>query len=154
MRLMFRPAFVASSRQRCSNLSSACSSALSFFNGWRSIPGMIPATNQLERLSSPTAMTVLSCARATRAFDLVDDAGTLADKFLALAGRSLGILLFECRDRRHVAMIRLGAQPADEGALQVIGIEPIRLRPAMLARDGNARSMDDIGLRRQCSKHG
>ena len=43
-------------------------------------------------------------------------------------------------------MVRLNAQPADERALQVIGVEPIRLRPSMLARDGDARGMDDIGL--------
>jgi hypothetical protein len=45
-----------------------------------------------------------------------------------------------------VAMVWLAAQPADEGALQVIGIKPVCLRPSMLARDSDARRMDDIGF--------
>jgi hypothetical protein len=43
-------------------------------------------------------------------------------------------------------MVRLTAQPADEGALQELGVEPVRLRPSMLARDSDARCMDDMGL--------
>ena len=44
------PAFSASSRQRCSSFSNVLSSTASFFNGWRSTPGTMPATSQLDRL--------------------------------------------------------------------------------------------------------
>src|SRR5258708_17190263 len=49
MRSILRPAFSASSRHRCSSFSNALSSTASFFNGWRSMPGTIPATSQLEK---------------------------------------------------------------------------------------------------------
>ena len=42
------------------------SSAASFFSGWRSTPGTMPATSQLDRLISITAISVLSGSRATR----------------------------------------------------------------------------------------
>ena len=48
VRSILRPAFSASSRHRCSSFSNAISSAASFFNGWRSTPGTIPATSQLD----------------------------------------------------------------------------------------------------------
>jgi hypothetical protein len=38
----------------------------SFFNGWRSTPGTIPATSQLDRLISMTAINVPSGSRAVR----------------------------------------------------------------------------------------
>src|SRR4051812_2165585 len=38
----------------------------SFLRGWRSMPGSIPATSQLDWLISTTAMIVLSWSRATR----------------------------------------------------------------------------------------
>jgi NAD(P)-dependent dehydrogenase (short-subunit alcohol dehydrogenase family) len=38
----------------------------SFLRGWRSMPGSIPATSQLDWLISTTAMIVLSCGRASR----------------------------------------------------------------------------------------
>jgi hypothetical protein len=39
-------------------------------------------------------------------------------------------------------MIRLTAKPADEDALEKLSVEPIRLRPPVLARYGGARRMD------------
>ena len=45
------PAFAASSRQRWMRRSSPASSGSSFFSGWRSTPGTVPATNQLDKLS-------------------------------------------------------------------------------------------------------
>jgi hypothetical protein len=60
MRLILRPAFSASSRHRCSNFNIAFSSIASFFNGWRSTPGTMPATGQLDKLISITAISVLS----------------------------------------------------------------------------------------------
>src|SRR6516225_8999751 len=41
-------------------------SGASFFRGSRLIPGTIPPTNQVAELSSTTAISVLSCSRATR----------------------------------------------------------------------------------------
>src|SRR5208282_4977170 len=66
MRSILRPAFSASSRHRCSSFSNALSSTASFFNGWRSTPGTIPATSQLDRLISMTAINVPSGSRAVR----------------------------------------------------------------------------------------
>ena len=64
--LILRPAFSASSRHRCSSFSNALSSTASFFNGWRSTPGTIPATSQLDRLISMTAISVPFGSRAVR----------------------------------------------------------------------------------------
>ena len=58
MRLILWPAFSASPRQRSRSFNRSFSSGSSFFNGWRSTPGMIPATNQLSLLSSITAINV------------------------------------------------------------------------------------------------
>src|SRR6266513_5803540 len=66
MRSILRPAFSASSRHRCSSFSNALSSTASFFNGWRSTPGTIPATRQLDRLISMTAISVPFGSRAVR----------------------------------------------------------------------------------------
>ena len=45
-------------RHRSSSFNKAFSSASSFFNGWRSTPGTIPATSQLFWLISITAINV------------------------------------------------------------------------------------------------
>src|SRR5450756_2084576 len=66
MRSILRPAFSASSRHRCSSFSNALSSTASFFNGWRSTLGTMPATSQLDRLISMTAISVPSGSRAVR----------------------------------------------------------------------------------------
>src|SRR5215472_9485002 len=64
IRVRLRPAFAASPRHRCSNRNSPPSSALSFFAGCRSIPGIMPATSQLDWLISITAINVLFSSRA------------------------------------------------------------------------------------------
>ena len=69
-----------------------------------------------------------------------------ADQLLALAVRPLGILLFECRDRRHAAVLLLAAQPAEKGALEQPDIQPIGLRPPVLARHRDARRMNDVSF--------
>ena len=57
----------ASSRHRYNSFSNAASSTASFFNGWRSTRGAIPATSQLDRLSiSITAIGVQSGLRVVR----------------------------------------------------------------------------------------
>jgi hypothetical protein len=43
-------------------------------------------------------------------------------------------------------VVRLTAQPAEEGALQHLSVQSIRLRPPVLARDGHARRMNDVGF--------
>ena len=58
MRVILCPAFSASARQRSSSFNSSFSSGASFFNGWRSTPGMTPATSQVFLLSSTTAINV------------------------------------------------------------------------------------------------
>src|SRR5271163_4335724 len=54
---------VAPAMQQASSRSGLGSS---FLRGWRSMPGSIPATSQLDWLISTTAMIVLSWSRATR----------------------------------------------------------------------------------------
>src|SRR5258705_771766 len=81
MRLIRCPAFAASSRHRCSNFSNALSSTASFFNGWRSTPGTMPATSQLNRLSSITAISVPSGSRGL---------GDRLRSFNFCMGRSIG----------------------------------------------------------------
>src|SRR3954466_4274684 len=66
MRLISRPACAASLRQRCTSFSNSSSSAESFFNGWRSMPGTSPATSQFDWLISITAISVLSWSKAVR----------------------------------------------------------------------------------------
>src|SRR5205823_11099845 len=52
--------------QPCSRPSSLSALGSSFLRGWRSMPGSIPATSQLDWLISTTAMIVLSWSRVTR----------------------------------------------------------------------------------------
>src|SRR5215210_6341903 len=66
MRVIVQPFWVASARQRINNRSKSTSLGSSFFSGWRSIPGTMPATSQLAWLISMTAMIVLSCSRGVR----------------------------------------------------------------------------------------
>jgi hypothetical protein len=80
------------------------------------------------------------------ALDPVHDAGALADQARVLSVRALGILLLEGRDRRHAAGVPFAAQPAEEGALEQLGVEPIRLGPPMLPRHGDARRVDGMGF--------
>src|SRR5271166_6057925 len=66
MRVIVQPALQASSRQRCSSRSNACSSAGIFFSGRRLIPGTIPPTSQVFWLSSTTPQTVALHSKGTR----------------------------------------------------------------------------------------
>ncbi len=72
-RVTARPVLPASSRQRRSRRSSPSRSGSRFFSGCRLRPGTMPATSQLDWLSSITAISVLSCCRATR--DLLRSSG-------------------------------------------------------------------------------
>ena len=64
IRVIWRPAWVASPRQRSSKPSNAAASAASFFSGWRALPGTMPATSQLAWLISMIAIKVPSWFRA------------------------------------------------------------------------------------------
>ena len=50
------------------------------------------------------------------------------------------------RDRDHAAVVPFAAQPAEKCSLQQFGVEPVRLRPPMLARHGHARRVNDVGF--------
>ena len=43
-------------------------------------------------------------------------------------------------------MVRLTAEPAQEGALEQLGVQAVRLGAPVLAGDGDARRVDDVGL--------
>src|SRR5271165_2031026 len=66
MRVIVQPALPASSRQRSSRRSNACSSGPIFFSGCRSIPGTIPPTSQVFWLSSTTTAMVALHSKGTR----------------------------------------------------------------------------------------
>ena len=55
-------------------------------------------------------------------------------------------------DRSHAAVLRLTAQPAEEGTLEQLGIEAIRLGPPMLTRDRDARWVDHVGFDLMCAQ--
>jgi hypothetical protein len=80
----------------------------------------------------------------------VHDAGALAHKDLALAVRTLGVLLLERGHRGHAAVVRLAAQPAQESALEQLGVEPICLGAPVLPRNRNARRVDHVCLDPAC----
>src|SRR5262245_63229520 len=75
-----------------------------------------------------------------------DEARGLLHKVLALSARSPCVLVCDCGDRSHAAVLWFTAQPAEKSALEELGIETIGLRPSMFARYRNARRVDDIGL--------
>src|SRR6202521_1885975 len=64
IRVIGLPALIASSRQPCSSFSRSSGFGSNFFSGSRLTPGISPATSQFDRLSSMTAISVLSCMKA------------------------------------------------------------------------------------------
>jgi len=62
--------------------------------------------------------------------DPVAEAWTRADQAFALAARAFGILLAQTGDGGHAAVIAFTPQPAEKGALQQLGVEPVGLCPA------------------------
>ena len=63
----------------------------------------------------------------------VDDPGALADQAFSFTARTLGVLLLERWDRHHPAVAALATQPSQEHTHEHRRIQPIGLRPAMLA---------------------
>ena len=53
-----------------------------------------------------------------------------------------------------MAMFRLASEPTDESTLEQLGIETIRLRAAVLTRDGNTRRVDDVSVYVACLVEG
>src|ERR1700674_65298 len=80
----------------------------------------------------------------------VDDTASLSDEDVTLAVGSLGIFVLYCRDRDHLAVITLAAQPAEKGAFEQLGIETIGLGTSVLARYGYARCVNNVGLNAAC----
>jgi hypothetical protein len=120
-------------------------SSASVFGG----SGTPSAVRRLSRRSAALRRVGLKPLKAEAgqgALHSIDDAGALADQVLALTVGPLGIFLFRRRDLCHAAVTPLAAQPAKKGALQQLGIEPIRLRPAVLARHGNTCRVDHLRL--------
>ena len=76
----------------------------------------------------------------------VDDTASLSDQAVTLAVGSLGILVLYCRDRDHLAVITLAAQPAENSAFEQLSVETIGLGAPVFARYRYARCMDDVGL--------
>ena len=76
----------------------------------------------------------------------IDDPTSLSDEAVTLAIGPLCILVLYCRDRDHLAVITLAAQPAEKGAFEQLGVETIGLGAPVLARYGYARCVDDVGL--------
>src|SRR4029450_4893632 len=93
MRVIVRPFCVASERQRMNKRSQSTSLGSSFFSGWRSIPGTMPATSQLAWLISITAMIVLSCSRGVR--------DRLKSSSCCAMGRSIALLPATMVTSRH-----------------------------------------------------
>src|SRR5215471_18083307 len=56
-------ALIASRRQRSISPRTIAASGSSFFNGWRSTPGTVPATSQLLAPISTTATKVVDCSK-------------------------------------------------------------------------------------------
>src|SRR5262245_31356803 len=81
-----------------------------------------------------------------RCLHSVDNPTLLADEALALAARALGILVLQCGDRDHLAVITLAAQPAEKSTFEQLGVETVGLRSPTLARHRHTRGVNDVGL--------
>src|SRR6202795_239570 len=87
-----------------------------------------------------------------RCFHSVDDPTLLSDEALVLSVGPLGIFVLGCRDRHHLAVITLAAQPAEKRAFEQLGVEPIGLGASMFARHRHARCVNDVGLNVACTE--
>jgi hypothetical protein len=115
-----------------------------------SVRALPPAcTGSLEALMQ-SRLEVPDAQPGEASLHAVHDSCALADQILALTVRAPTICLLKCWGRDQAAMIRLTAEPTDEGALEKRSVEPIRLRPPVLARHGDARRMDDVGFEAAC----
>src|SRR3954449_5160910 len=111
------------SRRAMSRRSSAC-----VFGG-KAAPSGVRKVSEALRGVAQSRLEAADAQASQVGFDPVHDAGALADQALPLAVRPPRIFLLKGRDRRHGAVVRLPAQPAEEDALEQRGVKPIRLRP-------------------------
>lgn len=119
----------ASSRQRRSRRSSASRSGSIFFSGWRSRPGTMAATSQLERPMSTTATMVASCSKGIR--DLLRSFG------YGIGGlRRLVPAAMVLRPRRRP----IASQPDRAGLRQAQGAAAVRGRPHRRGLVGGRRT--------------
>src|SRR4051812_249413 len=129
MRVIVRPFSVASARQRINKRSNSTSLGSSFFSGWRSIPGTMPATSQLAWLISMTAMIVLSWSKGVR--------DRLKSSSCCAMGRSIALLPATMVTSRHHLLHSIsgathghGGTGSEEGvrdlqdALKILGHDP------------------------------
>src|SRR5262245_1006892 len=84
--------------------------------------------------------------------DAIDDGSVLANKGLTLAVRALGIFVCEGWARAQLAVHRVATQPTEEGAFELLGLEPVGLGTPVLARHLHACRMNDVGLYPACSQ--
>ena len=70
----------------------------------------------------------------------------LANETFALAIGPLGILLRQRRNRHHLAVITLAAQPAEKRAFEQFRVKPVGLGAPVLARYGYAGCVNDMGF--------
>ena len=59
---------------------------------------------------------------------------------------ALGILLRQRRNRHHLAVITLAAQPAEKRAFEQFRVKPVGLGAPVLARYGYAGCVNDMGF--------
>src|SRR5882672_11498285 len=91
-------------------------------------------------------------SRINVCFHSVDDPTLLSDEALVLAVGPLGISVLGCRDRHHLAVMTLAAQPAEKRAFEQLGVEPIGLGAPVLARHRHARCVNDVDLNVACTE--
>jgi hypothetical protein len=58
-------------------------------------------------------------------FHSVDNTSLLSDQIFALAVGSLAILILDCRDCDHLAVITFAAQPTEKGAFEQLGVKTV-----------------------------
>src|SRR5262245_17220865 len=85
-----------------------------------------------------------------RGLDAIDDGALLGGQALALAAGPLGVFLGKGRDRHHLAVIPIAAQPAEEGTLEELGVQSVGLGTPVLTRHCHAGSVDDMRLDTAC----
>ena len=73
-------------------------------------------------------------SRIQRCFHSVDDPTLLSDQALTLTVGPLNILVLDCWDRDHLAVITLAPQPAEKRAFEQLGVETVGLGAPGLAR--------------------
>jgi hypothetical protein len=101
--------------------------------GGSATPSRRAQPRQALRCLGQTRLEIADAEARQGAPHAVDEAGAFADQRFALAARPPGVFRLERRDRRRRAVIAFAPQPAEKGSFQQLDIQPIGLRPAVLA---------------------